>query len=120
MSTDITKLRDFLPAGQASLSDIDLYFAKPLFEYTEASIPGPIEDQLKIIPTWSQISILSYSLKFFKHSDISTNSYYFLHAFKCYQRLLKSPNSIKRIQGIYLFFKWLIYFQTKSNIYNNR
>nr|YP_010277135.1 RNA polymerase subunit beta [Thalassionema nitzschioides]UHY40658.1 RNA polymerase subunit beta [Thalassionema nitzschioides] len=118
LSTDITKLRDFLPAGQASLSDIDLYFAKPLFEYIKADMFGPKEDKLLIVPTWNQISILSYSLKFFKQSNDSINSDCFLYAFKYYQSLLKTSNSIKKVQGTYLFFKWLIYFQTKSNIYN--
>ena len=32
LSTDITKLRSFLPAGQASFSDNDLYFSMPLLD----------------------------------------------------------------------------------------
>nr|YP_010276962.1 RNA polymerase subunit beta [Thalassionema bacillare]UHY40485.1 RNA polymerase subunit beta [Thalassionema bacillare]UHY40872.1 RNA polymerase subunit beta [Thalassionema bacillare]UHY41130.1 RNA polymerase subunit beta [Thalassionema bacillare] len=118
LSTDITKLRDFLPAGQASLSDVDLYFAKPLFDYIVKSDGfGATEDKLIIIPTWNQISVLSYSLKFFKYSHPSKNSYCFLYAFRYYQSLLKTANSTKKIQATYLFFKWLLYFQKKSNIY---
>ena len=110
LSTDITKLRTFLPAGQASLSENDLYFALPFLSYK-------IETSLLISPIWQQTSVLTYCLNFFKQSKTLTNSCYFLQAFQIYQSFLKADNSINSFQIIYLFFKWLVYFQAKSNFY---
>ena len=58
LSTEITKLRSFLPAGQASLSDTDLFFATPSINYEWK------EKSLVILPHWTQKSILAYSLNF--------------------------------------------------------
>lgn len=110
LSTEITKLRSFLPAGQASLSDNDLFFAKPLINYEWK------ERVLIIVPQWTQTSILSYSLNFFKQTNLSNRLCYLLFAFKTYQIFLQIPNSYKKTQLISLFYKWLIFFQTKSNI----
>ena len=110
LSTEITKLRSFLPAGQASLSDNDLFFAKPLINYEWK------ERVLIIVPQWTQTSILSYSLNFFKQTNLSNRLCYVLFAFKTYQIFLQIPNSYKKTQLISLFYKWLIFFQTKSNI----
>ena len=110
LSTEITKLRSFLPAGQASLSDNDLFFAKPLINYEWK------ERVLIIVPQWTQTSILSYSLNFFKQTNLSNLLCYLLFAFKTYQIFLQIPNSYKKTQLISLFYKWLIFFQTKSNI----
>ena len=56
LSTDITKLRSFLPAGEASLSDKYLFFASPKLRYKEKTA------ELIIIPTWTQKHITLYSL----------------------------------------------------------
>ena len=111
LSTEITKLRSFLPAGQASLSDTDLFFATPSINYEWK------EKSLVILPHWTQKSVLAYSLNFFKQSKTSTNYSYLLFALKTYQTFLKLPESAKKTKLIYLFYKWLLFFQTKSNIY---
>ena len=111
LSTEITKLRSFLPAGQASLSDTDLFFATPSINYDWK------EKSLIILPHWTQKSVLAYSLNFFKQSNTSTNYSYLLFSLKTYQTFLKLPESNKKSQLIYLFYKWLLFFQTKSNIY---
>ena len=111
LSTEITKLRSFLPAGQASLSDTDLFFATPSINYEWK------EKSLVILPHWTQKSVLAYSLNFFKQSKTSTNYSYLFFALKTYQTFLKLPESAKKPQLIYLFYKWLLFFQIKSNIY---
>lgn len=111
LSTDTTKLRSFLPAGQASISDSDLFFAIPSLNYEWK------EKALTIIPHWTQTSVLAYSLNFFKKSTQTTNFSYFLFALKTYQTFLRSKKSSKKRELLYLFYKWLLFFQTKSNIY---
>lgn len=109
LSTEITKLRAFLPAGQASLSDTDLFFATP-------SIDSEDEDKgLVILPDWTQTSVLAYSLNFFKQPITSNNFCYLLFALKTYQTFLKIPESRKTSQLLYLFYKWLLFLQLKSN-----
>ena len=111
LSTEITKLRSFLPSGQASISDTDLFFANPIINYELK------EKGLTIFPQWTQTSILAYSLNFFKQSNISNNFCHLLFALKIYQVFLQISKSHKKIKLIRLFYKWLIFFQTKSSIY---
>ena len=111
LSTEIIKLRSFLPGGQALLSDTDLFFAKPLINYEWK------EEALVIIPSWTQKSILAYSLDFFEQSKISNHFCYFLFALKTFNISSKITKMTKKAQLIYLFYKWLLFFQTKSNIY---
>ena len=98
-STDITKLRAFLPAGQASLSDNNLYFTTSLLSY---GYYGLKQKSLVIAPVWQQTSVLMYCLNFFKQSDTSNNSYYFLHAFQVYKSFLKTVDSVDSFQTIFL------------------
>lgn len=111
LSTEITKLRSFLPAGYASISDTDLFFATPSINYEWK------ENSLIILPHWTQTSILAYSLSFFKKSKKSSHFSYLLFALKIYQTFLKISNPIKKIKLISLFYKWLLFFQTKSTLY---
>jgi DNA-directed RNA polymerase subunit beta len=111
LSTEITKLRSFLPAGYASISDTDLFFATPSINYEWK------ENSLIILPHWTQISILAYSLSFFKKSKTSSHFSYLLFSLKIYQTFLKISNPIKKIKLISLFYKWLLFFQTKSALY---
>ena len=111
LSTEITKLRSFLPAGHASISDTDLFFATPSINYEWK------ENSLSILPHWTQTSILAYSLSFFKKSKTSSHFSYLLFALKIYQTVLKISNPRKKIKLISLFYKWLLFFQTKSTLY---
>ena len=111
LSTDITKLRSFLPAGQASFSDNDLYFSMPLFDI---KLDKKI---LAIAPSWTKTSVLTYSINFFKQSANLDNLCYFLFAFRTYKEFLKTSESSRKSQIIYLYYKWLLFFQIKSNIH---
>ena len=111
LSTEITKLQSFLPAGQASISDTDLFFATSSINYKGK------EKTLAIVPHWTQTSVLTYSLNFFKQPILLNNFCYLLFALKTYQTFLKVPVSHQTFQLVYLFCKWLLFFQIKSNIY---
>jgi len=116
LPTDIIKLRSFLPAGQASFSENDLFFAKPSINYDLK------EEILVIIPSWISKSTLAYSLNLFQQSKRSNSFCYFLFALKIFKISSKITKTSKSTQLIYLFYKWLLFFQTKSNIYpiNNK
>ena len=100
LSTDINKLRHFLPSGEAFLSELDLFFP----------IPTTVEDKAnqreKIVSNWKNNSIYYYSIKHLKQTK--TNSpFYFLQCFKFYQFISKTLQSKSKIKLLQFFFKWL-------------
>jgi len=98
LSTDINKLRSFLPSGEAFVSEFDLSFAIPTFTEDKSN------KRKKIIPNWDNNIIYYYSIKYLKNS--SQNSiFYLLECFKFYQLLSKSLNSKDKL--IQIFIKWL-------------
>ena len=111
LSTDITKLRSFLPAGQASISDADLFFASPVVKY------DPITQTTGLIPTWTQSPVTQYSLNYFKTKQHQSTSR-LLSAFKLYRILLKTPNLSIKSTIISFFFKWLNSITKTSNSIN--
>ena len=64
LSTDINKLRSFLPAGEAFISEFDLLFSIPTTTYDK------IKHQKKLIPNWNQNLIYYYSIKSLKEYSI--------------------------------------------------
>jgi len=52
LSTDITKLRSFLPSGEAFISEFDLFFPIPTKIYTK--IYNSVKKE-KIVPYWKII-----------------------------------------------------------------
>jgi DNA-directed RNA polymerase beta subunit len=60
LSTDINKLRSFIPSGEAFLSEFDLFFPIPTPTY------DPIKKKKKIVPHWQNNSIYYYSIKYLK------------------------------------------------------
>ena len=111
LSTDITKLRSFLPAGQFSLSDADLFFASPIPKYdrtTQSTI---------LIPTWLQTPLISYSLICF-NTDQYQISFRLLSALKLYQFILKNKNLVSKAELRLIFIKWInnIIFHSSSKI----
>jgi len=100
LSTDIAKLRSFLPSGQASLSNTDLFFATPKVKYDLA------KDKIFVIPTWVQESVVTYSLNSFKTNQ-NKIILRILSAFKLYRILLTNTNVDKKLQLKSLYFKWL-------------
>jgi hypothetical protein len=63
LSTDITKLRSFLPSGEAFISEFDLFFPIPTTTY------DPVKKKKKIIPHWKNNSIYYYSIKYLKQTE---------------------------------------------------
>ena len=55
LSTDINKLRSFIPSGEAFLSEFDLFFPRPVTE--------------KGIPYWKKASICSYSINLLRDTQ---------------------------------------------------
>ena len=100
LSTDINKLRSFIPSGEAFISELDLFFPIPLPTY------DPIKKQKKIVPHWQSNSIYYYSIKYLKKTK-STPFFYFLKCFKFYRIASESIKSQSKTKLIQLFFKWL-------------
>jgi DNA-directed RNA polymerase subunit beta len=100
LSTDINKLRSFVPSGEAFISELDLFFPIP------TNIYDPVKKKKKIVPHWDNNSIYCYSIKYLKQTkkDFSFN---FLKCFKLYRIILKTNQTQSKEKLIQLFFKWL-------------
>ena len=110
LSTDIDKLRSFLPAGEAFISEFDLFFPIPTPTY------DPIKKKKKIVSHWQSNLIYFYSLQYLKNSE-KNSSFYFLKCFKLYRVISKTFDKNSKIELLKLFLKWLklknnaLYFQ---------
>jgi DNA-directed RNA polymerase subunit beta len=100
LSTEIGKLRSFLPSGEAFISEYDLFFSTPVQKIDS------IKKEVKIIPYWNQTSLFSYSINFLKQREKTVN-FYFLKTFKLYRTILKTFKSFDKIKMIQVFIKWL-------------
>ena len=117
LSTDIDKLRSFIPSGEAFLSEFDLFFPFPTTTY------DPIKKKKKIVPYWKSNAIYYYSLEYLKKLE-TPSSFYFLQCFKFYRIIVNQINPKSKIQLIQLFLKWLklknnsLHFQTDLKLQN--
>jgi DNA-directed RNA polymerase subunit beta len=100
LSTDINKLRSFLPSGEAFISESDLFFSVPLFTSDK------IKKRKKIIPNWNQNTIYYYSLKNLEDSN-QTSTFYLFQCFKFYQLISKNLKLKNKDKFVQLFIKWL-------------
>jgi DNA-directed RNA polymerase subunit beta len=100
LSTDITKLRSFIPSGEAFISESDLFFPIPTSTY------DPVKKKKKIIPHWQNNSIYYYSLQYLKQTEKSS-SFSFLQYFKLYKIISKFLKNENKFQLIQLFIKWI-------------
>ena len=100
LSTDINKLRSFIPSGEAFLSESDLFFPVPTLTY------DPIKRKKKIIPYWQNKSIYYYSIKYFKQTN-NNLVFSFLQYFKIYKAIAKTVKSKSKSKLINLFEKWI-------------
>jgi DNA-directed RNA polymerase subunit beta len=100
LSTDINKLRSFLPSGEAFISEFDLFFPIPTTTY------DPVKNKKKIVPYWKSNSIYYYSLKYLKKTE-KHSSFYFLQCFKFYRIISKVSAATLKNELITLFLKWL-------------
>ena len=100
-STDINKLRSFLPSGEASLSEFDL------FSFRAWNLE------------FDHNSIYHYSLKQLK--SINKNSgFTFFQYFKFYRLISNTSDSSSKTKLIQLFLKWLKLRNTNLNFQSNR
>lgn len=109
LSTDINKLKAFIPSGEAFLSEFDLFFPLP------TPIYDPIKKKKKIVPHWENNAIYYYSLKYLKETKKSF-PFYFLKCFKLYRIISKTNADNSKEKLIQLFLKWLKLKNRFSNI----
>jgi len=100
LSTDINKLRSFIPSGEAFISEFDLFFPIP------TTIYDPLKNKKKTVPHWNHNSVYYYSIKYLKQTR-KRFSFYFLECFKFYRIISKTKKTESKIQLIQLFLKWL-------------
>ncbi len=100
LSTDINKLRTFLPSGEAFISELDLFFSIPTSTYDK------IHRTKKLIPNWSHNNIYCYSITYLKEST-QNSTIYFLECFKLYQLLTTNLDLKSKKNLLKLFIKWL-------------
>ena len=110
LSTDINKLRSFLPSGEAFISELDLFFSISKITYDK------IKKKKKIVPHWNSNSIYYYSIKYLKHAQTSP-SFYFLQCFKFYQLILRIWKRKSKPKLIKLFLKWL---KLENTVFNSK
>jgi DNA-directed RNA polymerase subunit beta len=106
LSTDINKLRSFLPSGEAFLSEFDLFFPIPTTVETDN---GPVT-----FPHWNSDAIYYYSIQYLKKKEQSS-SVYFFQCFKLYKTIVKISKHNSKIKLIKLFLKW---FKLQNNFLN--
>lgn len=115
LSTDIDKLRSFIPAGEAFISEFDLFFPIPTSTY------DPIKKKKKIVPHWKNNLIYYYSIEYLKKLE-NPSSFYFLKCLKLYRIICKQTQTEAKIHLIQLFLKWLklknnsFYFQSNLKV----
>jgi len=88
LPVDISKLRGFLPNGTASISELNLFFSKPVIKIRK-------NGSKTVIPYWSLHSICSYAINFLEKKETNTN-FSFLYSFKFYRFIYTQANSIKK------------------------
>ena len=100
LSTDIDKLRSFIPSGEAFLSEFDFFFPLPISTY------DPIKKRKKSVPHWRNNLIFYYSIEYIKNIE-KTSSFYFLQYFKLYRIISAQIKTESKKTLIQLFLKWL-------------
>ena len=106
LSTDINKLRSFIPSGEAFISELDLFFPKPVTTIDRRT------NKKKVIPNWKRTSIFSYSINLLKQNQ-KDSTFYFLQCLKLYRIIISSLKQQQKVELIQLFLKWL---KLKNNI----
>ena len=107
LSTDINKLRLFLPSGEAFLSESDLFFPIPTYDIT---LSGKVIKYAR----WNSSSISYYSIQYLKKKEQSL-SFYFFQCFKLYRTIVKTSKHNSKVKLIKLFLKW---FKLQNNFSN--
>ena len=100
LSTDINKLRSFLPSGEGFISESDLFFSTPI------STSDKTKHGEKIIPNWNKNDFYHYSINYLKESN-QMSTFYFLESIKIYRLISKNFKSDLKPKLIQIFIKWL-------------
>jgi len=95
LSTDINKLRSFLPSGEVFISEFDLLFPIP-----------KLEDDLAIIPTWKNNLLIQYSIIYLQEKI--KNSYFSFFRFFNLYRIILINNKLSKKNFSKLFFELLL------------
>jgi DNA-directed RNA polymerase subunit beta len=114
LSTEISKLRAFLPSGEASISESYLFFPFPVFEVYRTK-KGYKE---RTIPYWNRSSLVSYSINFLSQKENDINLH-FLRTFKLYRTIVNTFKSADKIKMVKLFIKWLKLEKSLANFDKN-
>lgn len=109
LSTDVNRLRSFLPSGEAFISESDLFFPVPTTIFDS-------KGEEKTVPYWNSNSIYYYSIQYLKKIE-QTPSFYFLKCFKLYRIIVKNSKHNSKVKSIQLFLKW---FKLQNNFSNFR
>ena len=127
LSIDVRKLREFLPSGEAFVSEFELFFPKTqtVFELKKELVNKDLK-LFKLIgltpimlPEWKQNSIYYYSSKYLKQIP-SFTFLHFLNCLKAYKVILSSINKISKIKLIQLFLKWIHLINNKVTLRKNK
>ena len=97
-STDINKLRSFLPSGEAFISEFDLFFSDP--------------------PEWNNNSIYHYSIEYLKTLK-KTSVFSFLQYSKFYRFISKTATLPSKDKLIQFFLKWSKLKNSNLNLQSN-
>lgn len=113
LSTDIHKLRSFLPSGEAFISELDLFFSIPTTTYDK------IKKKIKIAPNWNHNSVYYYSLRYLKETN-KQSLFSFLQCFKFYRLISKTFSVKSKVRLTQLFLKWLKFDHFSLNFKNKQ
>ena len=97
-STDLNKLRSFLPCGEAFFSEFDLFFSNP--------------------PEWDNNSIYHYSIEYLKTLQ-KVHIFSFLQNSKFYRTILKTLSVSSKNKLVQFFFKWFKLKNSNLNFQSN-
>lgn len=109
LSTDINKLRSFVPSGETFISELDLFFPIPTVRSKRVDFKLPLllrEKKKEIFPYWQHNSIYYYSINYLRKTEQSV-SFSFLKCFKLYRAISKLTKTEFKVKLIQLFLKWL-------------
>ena len=115
LSTDLTKLRSFIPSGEGFIAESDLFFAIPKTIYNK-------EQKAKLISNWRTDSIYYYSIRYLRKIKKRVE-FSFLLYFKLYKIILRAKHTFLKSLIVKFFFKWMkrkvslkkLNFQIKEN-----
>jgi DNA-directed RNA polymerase subunit beta len=110
LSTEVSKLRSFLPSGEAFISEFDLFFSRPV----EKLVTVKKTKQMKMVPSWNNNSLFSYSIKFLNKKKLNLN-FNLLQAFKMYKMVVINFRSDEKTKMIQVFIKWLKFQSSLGN-----